>query len=111
MENLINKYLIDPDSYEVFDNSTRFMKNAKVKNNSKKIYEDENRYSSILGKYLVKYFEEELTNKDILELVETVSEYNEQIDKYWENNADLSFAIWGYTDDISSIIIVRYNCQ
>lgn len=86
MENTAeNKYLIDSDSYEMFDNITRFAKNLTLKN-SKELYDAEDALSTKFGNYLIKYFNSELINSDIVDILNNVYSYNEAVEKLFNEN-------------------------
>lgn len=110
----INKYLIEPDTYDLFNNIAQFMKNAEVKIGSEKIYNGENAYSKDFGRLLVKYFEEKLTNDDINTLLELTTAYNDAITEYWkENSVNKNILIWGFTtnaEDIEKFSINTSSC-
>lgn len=73
-----NEYTIDSDTYELFSNIALFAKNMTLKD-SKSLDEAETDLSRKLGRYLIKYYEENLTNADIADLIKIVGLYNYEI--------------------------------
>ena len=95
-ENLSKTYEIDKGSYNLFDNITRLMKHATLKD-SRTLDSYENALSLTFSAYLIKYFEYGLSSKDIAGLLMAVNNYNEKIDKFW-NDSTILERVYGYKD-------------
>lgn len=93
-ENLSKTYEIDKGSYNLFDNITRLMKHATLKD-SRTLDSYENALSIKFSNYLIKYFEYGLSSKDIANLLMDVNSYNKDIAKFWTDSAILE-RVYGY---------------
>ena len=93
-ENLSKTYEIDKGSYNLFDNITRLMKHATLKD-SRTLDSYENALSIKFSNYLIKYFEYGLSSKDIANLLRDVNSYNKEIAKFWTDSAILE-RVYGY---------------
>ena len=96
-ENLSKTYEIDKGSYNLFDNITRLMKHATLKD-SRTLDSYENALSIKFSNYLIKYFEYGLSSKDIANLLKDVNSYNKEITtKFWKDETILE-RVYGYKD-------------
>lgn len=95
-ENLSKTYEIDKGSYNLFDNITRLMKHATLKD-SRTLDSYENALSLAFSAYLIKYFEYGLSSKDIAGLLMAVNNYNSNIDGFWKDSTILE-RVYGYKD-------------
>lgn len=93
-ENLSKTYEIDKGSYNLFDNITRLMKHATLKD-SRTLDSYENALSLTFSAYLIKYFEYGLSSKDIAGLLMAVNNYNEKINDFWNASTVLE-RVYGY---------------
>lgn len=94
MEDITNKYLINSDSYEMFDNISRFVKNATLKD-SKKFYNAENDLSKFFGNMLIKYYTVGLTIADITKIIEYSEAYNKSVDETFSSIDNVLKYIFG----------------
>lgn len=95
-ENLSKTYEIDKGSYNLFDNITRLMKHATLKD-SRTLDSYENALSIKFSNYLIKYFEYGLSSKDIANLLRDVNNYNKEIAKFW-TPANILERVYGYKE-------------
>lgn len=94
-ENLSKTYEIDKGSYNLFDNITRLMKHATLKD-SRTLDSYENALSIKFSNYLIKYFEYGLSPKDIANLLMDINNYNKEIaTKFWTDDVILE-RVYGY---------------
>lgn len=93
-ENLSKTYEIDKGSYNLFDNITRLMKHATLKD-SRTLDSYENALSLTFSAYLIKYFEYGLSSKDIAGLLMAVNNYNKDIKGFWTPTNILE-RVYGY---------------
>lgn len=93
-ENLSKTYEIDKGSYNLFDNITRLMKHATLKD-SRTLDSYENALSIKFSNYLIKYFEYGLSSKDIANLLIDVNSYNKKITEFWKDETILE-RVYGY---------------
>ena len=93
-ENLSKTYEIDKGSYNLFDNITRLMKHATLKD-SRTLDSYENALSIKFSNYLIKYFEYGLSSKDIANLLMDVNSYNKNIEVFW-TPANILERVYGY---------------
>ena len=93
-ENLSKTYEIDKGSYNLFDNITRLMKHATLKD-SRTLDSYENALSIKFSNYLIKYFEYGLSSKDIANLLMDVNSYNKNITEFWKDETILE-RVYGY---------------
>ena len=93
-ENLSKTYEIDKGSYNLFDNITRLMKHATLKD-SRTLDSYENALSIKFSNYLIKYFEYGLSSKDIANLLMDVNSYNKNIAEFWKDENILE-RVYGY---------------
>lgn len=93
-ENLSKTYEIDKGSYNLFDNITRLMKHATLKD-SRTLDSYENALSIKFSAYLIKYFEYGLSAKDIANLLIDVNNYNNKISDFWTTSTILE-RVYGY---------------
>ena len=95
-ENLSKTYEIDKGSYNLFDNITRLMKHATLKD-SRALDSYENALSIKFSNYLIKYFEYGLSSKDIANLLMDVNSYNKNIKVFW-TPANILERVYGYKE-------------
>lgn len=93
-ENLSKTYEIDKGSYNLFDNITRLMKHATLKD-SRTLDSYENALSIKFSNYLIKYFEYGLSSKDIANLLMDVNSYNKRMEEFWKDENILE-RVYGY---------------
>lgn len=93
-ENLSKTYEIDKGSYNLFDNITRLMKHATLKD-SRTLDSYENALSIKFSNYLIKYFEYGLSSKDIANLLRDVNSYNKRMEDFWKDENILE-RVYGY---------------
>ena len=93
-ENLSKTYEIDKGSYNLFDNITRLMKHATLKD-SRTLDSYENALSIKFSNYLIKYFEYGLSSKDSANLLMDVNSYNKNIAEFWKDENILE-RVYGY---------------
>lgn len=97
-----NKYRIDSESYDTFDNITRLAKNLTLKD-SKTLYNNESAASEELGRLLLKYYDFELTNEDIVSLVKIVNKYNKEVKNEITDDKLYKYSL-GLNDDATIMV-------
>ena len=89
VETNLSKYQVPEDTAKQFDAISNFAKNMVIKDS--KFYDSinegcETELSSAFGKLLIKYYESELSDNDILQLLNLIVSYNKTISEAIEVN-------------------------